>query len=118
MTEDTEWLWVRLLDVPRALTTRGWSTDGELVLDVTDPFLDEHHRYLLTIRDGKAECTVTDRDPDLSLDVSDLASIYLGGTTPSLLARAGHIRAHHPAAPTLADTLFRAGRAPHCVHWF
>ncbi|MFC1402774.1 MULTISPECIES: GNAT family N-acetyltransferase [Streptacidiphilus] len=118
VSSDTDWLWVRLLDVPRALTARGWSTDGELVLDVDDPFLGEHDRYLLTVRDGKAECVPTDREPDLSLDVSDLGSVYLGGTTPSRLVRAGHIRAHHPAAAALADALFHAERPPHCLHWF
>ncbi len=115
---DMDWLWVRLLDVPRALTARGWFTDGELVLDVEDPFLGEHGRYLLTVRDGKADCVPTDREPDLSLDVRDLGSVYLGGTAPSTLVRAGHIRAHHPGAATLADALFRAERPPHCLHWF
>lgn len=115
---DMDWLWVRLLDVPRALTARGWFMDGELVLDVEDPFLGEHGRYLLTVRDGKADCVPTDREPDLSLDVSDLGSVYLGGTAPSTLVRAGHIRAHRPGAPTLADALFRAERSPHCLHWF
>ncbi|MBW8706869.1 Enhanced intracellular survival protein [Streptomyces sp. MBT84] len=118
VSDDTDWLWVRLLDVPRALTARGWLVDGELVLDVNDPFLGEHGRYLLTVRNGKAECAPTDRDPDLSLDLSDLGSIYLGGTAPSTLIRAGHIRAHHPGAAILADTLFRAERSPHCLHWF
>jgi predicted acetyltransferase len=115
---DTDWLWVRLLDVPRALTARGWFTDGELVLDVEDPFLGEHGRYLLTVQDGKADCVLTDREPDLSLDVGDLGSVYLGGTAPSTLVRAGHIRAHRPDAATLADALFRTDRAPHCLHWF
>lgn len=115
---DTDWLWVRLLDVPRALTTRGWFTDGELVLDVEDPFLGERNRYLLAVRDGKADCVPTDREPDLSLDVRDLGSLYLGGTAPSTLVRAGHIRAHRPGAANLADTLFRTERSPHCLHWF
>ncbi|SEP39579.1 GNAT family N-acetyltransferase [Amycolatopsis saalfeldensis] len=115
---EDDWLWVRLLDVPRALATRGWSADGELVLDVDDPFLGERHRYLLTVRDGRGECVPTDREPDLSLDVRDLGSIYLGGTTPGTLVRAGHIRAHHPDAAALADALFLTGRSPHCLHWF
>ncbi|MFJ1708056.1 GNAT family N-acetyltransferase [Kitasatospora sp. NPDC088346] len=118
VTGDTDWLWVRLLDVPGALTARGWSTDGEIVLDVDDPFLGEHGRHLLTVRDGKADCLPTDREPDLSLDVGDLGSIYLGGTAPSTLVRAGHVRAHHPGAAALADALFRAERPPHCLHWF
>ncbi|MFD5950411.1 GNAT family N-acetyltransferase [Streptomyces collinus] len=115
---DMDWLWVRLLDVPRALTARGWFADGELVLDVDDPFLGEHNRYLLTVRDGKADCVPTDREPDLSADIRDLGSIYLGGTAPSTLARAGHIRVRHPGAAALADALFHAERSPHCLHWF
>ncbi|MET8170448.1 GNAT family N-acetyltransferase [Streptomyces sp. NPDC005329] len=118
VSDDTDWLWVRLLDVPRALTARGWCTDGELVLDVDDPFLGEHGRYLLTVRDGKADCVPTGREPDLSLDMSDLGSVYLGGTAPSTLVRAGHVRAHRPGAAALADALFRAERPPHCLHWF
>ncbi|MFE2911721.1 GNAT family N-acetyltransferase [Kitasatospora indigofera] len=118
VSNDTDWLWVRLLDVPRALTARGWSTDGELVLDVTDPFLGEHGRHLLSVRDGKADCVPTDREPDLSLDVRDLGSVYLGGTAPSTLVRAGHVRAHRPGAAALADALFGTERPPHCLHWF
>ncbi|HWO62607.1 MAG TPA: GNAT family N-acetyltransferase [Umezawaea sp.] len=118
VSDEGDWLWVRLLDVPRALTARGWPTDGEIVLDVDDPFLGEHVRHLLTVRDGRADCVPTDRAPDLSLDVRDLGSIYLGGTSPSTLVRAGHVRAHHPGAAALADALFRAERPPHCLHWF
>ncbi|MFF6990737.1 GNAT family N-acetyltransferase [Streptomyces sp. NPDC010273] len=118
VSHDTDWLWVRLLDVPRALTARGWSTDGELVLAVDDPFLSGHGRYLLTVRDGKADCVPTGREPDLSLDIDDLGSLYLGGTAPSTLVRAGHIRAHHPDAAARADALFRTDRSPHCLHWF
>ncbi|MGK3201740.1 GNAT family N-acetyltransferase [Amycolatopsis sp. MEPSY49] len=118
VSDETDWLWVRLLDVPRALTARAWSADGDLVLDVEDPFLGEHGRYLLTVRDGKGECVPTDRAPDLSLDVTDLGSVYLGGVAPSTLVRAGHVRVHHADAAALADTLFRTERAPHCLHWF
>ncbi|SFW83759.1 GNAT family N-acetyltransferase [Amycolatopsis australiensis] len=115
---DPDWLWVRLLDVPRALTARGWFADGELVLDVDDPFRGERGRYLLTVREGKAECVPADRAPDLTLDVSDLGSLYLGGVAPSTLVRAGHVRAHGPDAASRADALFRVDRAPHCLHWF
>ncbi|MER5641235.1 GNAT family N-acetyltransferase [Kitasatospora sp. NPDC002227] len=118
LTQHGDWLWVRLLDVPQALTARGWLADGELVLEVDDPFLGERARHLLAVRGGKAECTPTDRDPDLTLDIRDLSALYLGGTTPSTLVRAGHIRAHRPEAAALADALFRTERPPHCLHWF
>jgi len=51
------------LDRRRRTRTRG----------VGDQFLGEHSRHLLTIRDGKAECVPTDRSPDLSMDIRDLA---------------------------------------------
>ncbi|MCE0538046.1 GNAT family N-acetyltransferase [Kineosporia rhizophila] len=114
----TDWLWVRLLDIPRALTARGWFDDGELVLDVHDPFLEKQGRYRLHVRDGKAECEPTDLPPDLTLDVRDLGAIYLGGTTPSTLVRAGHIQSHTDDAAARADVLFRSDRLPHCLHWF
>lgn len=115
---DTDWLWLRLLDVPRALSARSWFADGELVLDVEDPFLREHGRYWLTVQNGKVGCERTDRSPDLTLDVRDLGSIYLGGTAPSTLVRAGHIRAHSRHAAAHADMLFRGERTPHCLHRF
>ncbi|WP_086824187.1 GNAT family N-acetyltransferase [Allokutzneria sp. NRRL B-24872] len=117
-SQHTEWLWVRLLDVPRALAARRWFTDGDLVLDVTDPFLGDQARYLLTVRDGQGGCVLTERAPDLSLDVRDLGAVYLGGTAPSTLVRAGHIRAHHSDAASLADRLLRSDVLPHCVQWF
>ncbi|WET80923.1 sterol carrier protein domain-containing protein [Amycolatopsis sp. QT-25] len=104
------------LEMDRGLLAE--TADGELVLDVGDPALGEHGRYLLAVRGGETDCVPTDAEPGLSLDVSDLGSSYLGGTVPSTLVRAGRIRAHHPEAAALADALFRTERAPHCLHWF
>jgi predicted acetyltransferase len=67
VSDAMDWLWVRLLDIPHALTARGWSTDGELVLDVDDPFLGEHGRYLLTVHEGKADCVPRRERPGLGL---------------------------------------------------
>ncbi|WP_239154101.1 sterol carrier protein domain-containing protein [Amycolatopsis sp. FDAARGOS 1241] len=50
--------------------------------------------------------------------MSDLGSIYLGGTAPSTLVRAGHVQARHRAVAVFSDALFRGERAPHCPHWF
>lgn len=115
---DEAWLWVRILDVPGALQARSWSGSGELVLQVEDPFLDERARYLLAVDQGRAECTTTDREPDLVLDVSDLASLYLGGVAPRDLVRAGRVRARDGAAVERAGTLFSTDRAPWSHHVF
>ena len=119
VTRDSDWLWVRVLDVPRALAARSYPVDGRLVLDVADGIRDDvAGRYALTVTDGVAACERTDDAPDLALDVSDLGSVLLGGTAPSTLAEAGRIAARTPRALPLADTLFRSPRTPHCVHWF
>ncbi|WP_353813414.1 GNAT family N-acetyltransferase [Agromyces sp. SYSU T00266] len=54
----------------------------------------------------------------LKLDVRDLASIYLGGVRPSVLARAGRITASSSGALELADRMFASTRAPHLSIWF
>lgn len=119
VNRDGDWLWVRVLDVPGALSARGYTAEGRLVLDVADAFRDGvAGRYALTVRDGNAVCERSDDAPDLALDISDLGSVYLGGTAPSSLAAAGRVRALTPRALPLADALFRAERTPHTLHWF
>jgi predicted acetyltransferase len=119
VSRDTDRLWVRVLDVPRAVTARDYPVDGRLVLDVTDTLRTEvTGRYALTVTGGTAACERTGDTSDLTLDVSDLGSLLLGGTPASVLAEAGRVRARTPGAAALADALFRSEPAPHTVHWF
>ncbi len=119
VTRDLDWLWVRLLDIPRALAARGYTADGHLVLEVADAFCEETAgRYELSVTGGSARCARTDRAADLALDVSDLGSLYLGGATAGALARAGRVRPLSPDAVDRTDALFRSPQTPHTVHWF
>ncbi|SEO31972.1 GNAT family N-acetyltransferase [Actinacidiphila rubida] len=119
LTRDTDWLWVRVLDVPRALASRTYPVDGRLVLEVADTVRTEvAGRYALTVEGGTAVCERTGDEPDLRMDVSDLGSVLLGGTPPSTLAEAGRVGARDPRALALADAVFRSERTPHTVHWF
>ncbi|GAA1963822.1 GNAT family N-acetyltransferase [Kitasatospora viridis] len=115
---EQDYLWVRLLDVPRALAARGYPADGRLVVEVDDPFLGERGRYLLVVADGVGVCEPTGEPTELALDVADLGSLYLGGTRASDLVRAGRIRELVPGAALRADALLGAEREPHCVHFF
>lgn len=54
----------------------------------------------------------------IRLHVRDLASIYLGGVRPSVLARAGRITEASPGALELADRMFASTRTPHLSIWF
>ncbi|HEX8496253.1 MAG TPA: sterol carrier protein domain-containing protein [Actinomycetales bacterium] len=107
-----------MLDVEKALSARGWARDGHLVLHVDDPFLGESERYALTVEAGRAQCTTTNEEPDLTLDFSDLGSLYLGAVSPSFLVRARHIAARDAEAVQRADSLFQSDRAPFCCHSF
>jgi len=115
---DEAWLWLRILDVAGALQARAWAGSGDLVLQVEDAFLEESSRYLLSVVRGQAECTVTTGEPDLVLDTSDLASLYLGGVPPRDLLRAGRVWARDAATVERAQALFATERAPWSHHIF
>ena len=108
-------LWVRLVDVGKALSARSYAADGALVLDVADEFCPWNEgRWRLD--DGEA--ARTEEEPELRLDVQALASVYLGGFTFAELARVGRIEELREGALDRADAVFRADRAPWCPEIF
>ncbi len=88
---DTEFLWVRVLDVPRALAARPWAADGEVVLAVDDAQGHAAGRWLVRTSDGAAVVEPTDREPDVRLDAETLGTLYLGPVDVTTLHRAGRI---------------------------
>jgi len=85
-----EALWVRVVDVPGALEARRYLTPVDVVLEVTDPLLPANSgRWRLTGGPDKAGCVRTDESPDLTLSITDLGALYLGGTSLSALLAAG-----------------------------
>jgi predicted acetyltransferase len=108
-------LWVRLLDVPAALTARTYAGSGTLVLEVADELIDSNAgRWQLTVSGGVATVAPTTAEPDLTLDVAVLASVYLGAFRFGDLARAGRVRECHSGALQTADVQFTPSRAPWC----
>ena len=112
-------LWLRLLDVPAALSARGYAADGELVLDVSDEFMpDWGGRWRLRVADGHATVEPTADEPDLLLETNDLACVYLGGFSFADLARAGRAREVSVGARGRADRMFATERKPWCPQIF
>lgn len=114
-------LWLRLLDMPRALSARAYRAAGRLILEVHDPFpVPMVHNLQLEVTgtgsagDGAAECTCSSRPADLSLDAGTLAAAYLGGVSFGTLRSAGRIRENTPGAVELADAMFSVATAPFC----
>jgi predicted acetyltransferase len=116
--ERTDFLWLRLLDVPAALAARGYARPGRLVLEVTDPTGHAAGRYALDAGPDGATCRPTTESPDLTLPVTALAAVYLGGFRLHTLAAAGQVDEHKPGALAAADLLFLAANAPWCTLWF
>lgn len=106
-------LYVRLVDLPGALTARRYAAELDVVLEVADGFCpwNAGRWRLCAGPEGTATCTPADSAPDLRLDVRELGAIYLGGTSLLDLAGAGladertagaaqrtaRAFAHHPA---------------------
>jgi len=119
-SEIRDMLWLRILDTPAALQARRYATAGRLVLDVADPLGLAGGTWVLE-SDGGAAAVVRDaagETPDLSLDVADLASIYLGAVSPVTLAAAGRINEKRPGAALEAQQLFAVERSAHCLTHF
>jgi predicted acetyltransferase len=112
-------LWARITDVAAALTARRYAAPVDLVLEVTDAVLPENAgRYRLHGDREKAECSPTTDPADLTLDITTLSALYLGGNSAGALAAAGLIIAADPAVLASADAALRWDRAPVGIEMF
>ncbi|RKT05974.1 putative acetyltransferase [Streptomyces sp. 3211.6] len=111
-----DFVWLRLLDVERALAARTYAVPGVLVLEVADAAGLAEGRYRL---DAAAGTCVRTQDPaDLALDVSVLGSLYLGDESAARLAALGRVAEERAGAVALADAVFRTARRPWCPDVF
>jgi predicted acetyltransferase len=108
-------LFLRVLDVERALSGRRYSGDGRLVLAISDAFRPATSgRYELVVEDGEGTCERTDADPDLSCGVTALSAAYLAGSSFRQLGRAHQVEELTPGALARADAMFAWDPSP----WF
>ncbi|MEV6271449.1 GNAT family N-acetyltransferase [Kribbella sp. NPDC051936] len=108
LTRTRDNLWLRILDVRRALEARTYAATDVLVLEVHG-----HGRWRLDAAPDGAACTATDADADVSLTVNELGSLYLGGVCASELMYAGRVVERTAGAVSRLDALLRQDRAPH-----
>ncbi|MGY5125406.1 GNAT family N-acetyltransferase [Streptomyces nigrescens] len=106
-------LWVRLVDVDRALAGRRYATPLDVVLDVRDSFCPWNTgRFRLQADGDTVDCERTGASPDLCLTSAELGAAFLGGTTLASLAAAGRVQELRPGALTHASMAFRGSREP------
>lgn len=111
-----DFLWIRPVDVARALSARRYAVSGSLVLELSDPVLPGNSgTFELEGGPDGAVCRRTTRSPGIALEISDLSAVYLGGFTFTSLARAGNIREVSHGAIQRADSMFSCSPAPWTV---
>lgn len=118
LSRQTDWLWVRILDVVRALESRTYGTSGSLVLEIADPAGFAAGRYRLDATPDGAVCAPTADPAELSLGVGELGTLWLGDESAVRLAGAGQVTQERAGAAAAADSLFRTPRRPWCPDIF
>ncbi|GGQ24986.1 UPF0256 protein [Streptomyces griseomycini] len=119
VTTQADWLWVRILDVVRALEARTYEAAGSLVLEVVDGGGLAGGRYRLqAAADGAGSCAPTTESADLTLDVAELATLWLGDESAVRLVALGRVREERAGAARQADALLRTSRRPWCPDMF
>lgn len=106
-------LWVRILDVRSALEARPWFGDDTMVVRVVDDLGHAHGTFAIASSRGRAQVTTSTDDPDITLDVETLGTLYLGNVQIDPLARAGRVTGTDEGLLRFA-ALADGGPSPHC----
>src|SRR5690242_15639180 len=116
-------LWVRIVDLPRALAGRRYACPVDVVLEVRDEILPANAgRWRLTTGGeapggGLAASCVpapASSPADLALDVTELGAAYLGGTRLGAMAGSGLVAELRPGATRQLTAALAWDPAPWC----
>lgn len=118
IVSQADFLWVRLLDVVRALEARTYAVPASLVLEVHDAAGLAGGRFRLDAAPDGAVCVPSSESPGLTLDVRELGALYLGEESAVRLVALGRVTEEVAGAAVLADALFRTSRRPWCPDIF
>jgi predicted acetyltransferase len=106
-------LWLRVVDVDRALAARTYAHDVDVVLGVEDSLCPWNaRRWRLAGGPAGATCTATSDAADLTLDVRELGTAYLGGTSLVSLTAAGLVREDRAGAVAALSSALRSALEP------
>ncbi|MFI9587159.1 GNAT family N-acetyltransferase [Streptomyces sp. NPDC052236] len=113
-----DFLWVRILDVVRALEARTYDMAATLVLEVRDDAGLAGGQFRLDASPDGAVCAPTAQSPDLTLDIRELGALFLGDESAVRLAELGRVDEETPGAVGVAERVFRTPRRPWCPDIF
>jgi predicted acetyltransferase len=106
-------LWVRLVDVQRALAGRTYESEVDVILGIDDEFCPWNAgAWRLVGGPAGATCERIDQEPDLVVDVRDLGAVYLGRPSLARLGAAGLVDERTPGALATTSRAFATERLP------
>ena len=112
-------MWLRLVDVKSALEQRHYHREGRVIFELRDracPWNDGC--FELETSEQGVSCASTTKSPEISLDVSELGAVYLGGSSTLTLHNAGLVEEHRDGAVRRMTHLFWTPERPWTVHVF
>ena len=110
-------LWIRIMDVPKALMARAYSSPIEVVLGVSDPLGYVSGTYRLSADSAGAACSASNDEPDVLIDLEDLGAGYMGMPRFRELARVGRLSGSDHALAAM-DAAFHWDPQPWCPEIF
>jgi predicted acetyltransferase len=113
-------IWVRIIDLPAALTRRAYSCPVDVVLEVADKQLAGNAGRWRLHADGRGtvSCTRSSAPADIALDIRELGAAYLGGTRLGSLAAAGLVTEARPGTLNPLSAALSWDPAPWCPQIF
>jgi len=107
-------LYVRLVEVDKALTARAYAAPVDVVIEVEDDVCPWNAgRWRLTADTEGAECKQVDDEPALTVPVAALGSAYMGDGLLGTQLGAGLLREHRPGAVRALETAMAWSPKPH-----
>ncbi len=113
--------WLRILDLQACLQARAYRVPGAAILDVTDPLGLTAGQWRLKVDDtGRASVEPTTSgasEPVVSLGISEVSAMFLGGVRASTLASAGRISGD-PETLQWMDLTFTPAAGSRLSYWY
>lgn len=110
-------LWIRVMDVSRALEGRTYRCQASAVIGVHDPLDATQSTWRLDLSPEGASVTPDDGDPDVEMDLEDLGACFMGWSRFRAMGLAGRLRGDDDVLGRL-DLAFSWSPAPWCSEIF
>lgn len=112
-------MYLRLVDLPTALSARAYGSPWSGVVGVSDALCPWNEgSWRLELGPDDAAVQRTDDEPDVELDVAELGAAYLGGVALTARAAAGFVQERTPGSLRTLSTALRGELAPLCPFGF